>query len=55
MPLALECASMIDGYVEEFYFRKMLSGWTEPDSAEFRQKVLARLNLGAAGCQEQPT
>lgn len=44
MPAAVDCARMIDGEVYEANFRTMLRNWTAPESAEFRQAVLADLN-----------
>lgn len=54
LPVVADIAWMIDDNCDEAQFRKMLHGWTHPDSAAFRRRVVADLNLKPHDWKEEP-
>lgn len=54
LPAVLDIAWMIDDNIDAAQFCKMLHNWTHPDSAAFRRKMIADLDLKPHAWKEEP-
>ena len=54
LPAVADIAWMIDENIDEAQFCKMQHGWTHPDSAAFRRRMVADLNLKPHDWKEEP-